>query len=476
VTTEQLTGGKLDPDGALRVILELCAVLRRRGLPIAPPEVMDATRALALVGLGDRALVREALAATLVKKTSNRAVFDEIFEQFFDPTKATPIDLFDRLRLEFSEAELDALRDILAAQASGALLGALLGAGGGGELTRLLRRPDVVRALDGLASPLQIGFYTQRALEMVGATQARSGLTALRAALRGALGDRGDALADALVRELERARDEVRAHVRRELDRRTLGRTADARKRRLEETAFTSLSDSEVEEVRLAVRRLAEKLRGKARVRRRKAEHGAMDLRRTLRHAWTTSGVPMVPVRRRKRRDRPKLVVLCDVSDSVRLAARFMLELVYALQELFSGTRSYVFVSDLGDVTALLQREPVQVAMRRIFAGEAVSLTSNSNYGAVLVAFEQAHLAKVDRRSTVVIIGDGRNNYQPDEAWVLQDLRRRARAILWINPERRGAWALGDSAMNKYAPHCTRVLEVACASELEEAARALVAM
>jgi uncharacterized protein with von Willebrand factor type A (vWA) domain len=153
-----------------------------------------------------------------------------------------------------------------------------------------------------------------------------------------------------------------------------------------------------------------------------------------------------------------------------------MLELVWALQELFAGTRSFVFVSELGEVSDLLRREPVGAALARIFAGEAISLASNSNYGAVLVQFWREQLQTVDRRSTVVVIGDGRNNYQPDESWALADVRRRARAVLWINPERRGAWNIGDSAMSKYLPHCTRVLEVACAAELEDAARALIAM
>jgi uncharacterized protein with von Willebrand factor type A (vWA) domain len=170
------------------------------------------------------------------------------------------------------------------------------------------------------------------------------------------------------------------------------------------------------------------------------------------------------------------LIVLCDVSDSVRLAARFMLELVYALQELFSGTRSFVFVSELGEVTKLFTREQVHNALARVFAGESVSLADNSNYGRMLRLFHEQHLSAVDRRTTIVVIGDGRNNYQADESWVLDDLRRRARAILWINPERRGSWSIGDSAMHKYAPACTRVLEVACAAELEEAARTLIAL
>jgi uncharacterized protein len=467
----------LDPDGMLRVVAELCAVLRRRGLPVAPPEVMDATRALAIIGLDDRASVREALATTLVKRSTDRGVFDAVFDRFFDPTHTAPIDFFDRLRAEgFTDDDIDALQQAISQMMEGSSLGALLGVGGAGELTRLLRRPDLLRALEGLTNPMQIGFFTQRAMDGVGLSKVRGAMPLLRQNLRGALGERGDALADRIEKELEATRSEVRDHVRRELDRRTIGDRDANKQKRLERTPFTSLSDAEVDEVRRSVRRLAEKLRGRARVRRKHAQRGAIDVRRTLRLSWKTAGVPMVPIRKRKRRDRPKLVVLCDVSDSVRLAARFMLELVYALQELFSGTRSFVFVSELGEVTKLFSHEAVGTALSRVFSGEAVSLSDNSNYGRVLRTFHDQHLAVIDRRTTVVVIGDGRNNYQADEAHLLDDLRRRARAVLWINPERRGSWSIGDSAMHKYAPACTRVLEVACAAELEEAARTLIAL
>jgi hypothetical protein len=472
-------GKRLDPDALLRLLSELCAVLRRRGLKVAPPELIDAARALSVCGLDERETVREALATTLIKRSSDRDVFDECFDAFFargtrDGRAAG--DLFERLRQDgFDDAELAALREILAADADAGTLAALLGAGGDAELTRLLLRPEVQRALEGLGSPLQIGFYTQRANEMVGLGRASGGLARLRAALRGALGPRGEAMADRLAKELDRARGDVRDFVRSEMQRRNAGAQADAKQRRLERTPFTSLSDAEVEEVRRAVRRLAEKLRGKARVRRRHARRGALDLRRTLRLSWKTAGVPTTPARKLRPRDRPRLVLLCDVSDSVRLAARFMLELVWALQELFADTRSFVFVSQLGEVTKLFRREPVSSALARVFGGEAVSLADNSNYGAVFARFWRDHQGLVDRRCTVVVIGDGRNNYQADEAWALASLRRRARALLWINPERRGSWGIGDSAMHRYAPECTKVLEVACAAELEEAARALIA-
>jgi uncharacterized protein with von Willebrand factor type A (vWA) domain len=187
-----------------------------------------------------------------------------------------------------------------------------------------------------------------------------------------------------------------------------------------------------------------------------------------------TGGVPCEIVRTRRRRDRPKLVVLCDVSDSVRAAAGFLLEFTYAAQELFERTRTFVFVSELGETTRLFEREPVRVAIDRAWRGGVVGAGENSNYGRALRAFEDRHLRELDRATTVVILGDGRTNYHDASPEVLGRIRARCRALLWLCPEPRGSWAVGDSAMPRYAPRCTAVYEVSCARDLEDAARRLV--
>jgi uncharacterized protein with von Willebrand factor type A (vWA) domain len=297
----------------------------------------------------------------------------------------------------------------------------------------------------------------------------------LRALLRDALGsDRADALADALAQELERADDKVRAHVRGRYEARVAELERERGERRLETTPFTALSDAEIEEVRRAVRRFAERLRGGARVRARRALRGRIDPHRTLRRALRTGGVPFAPARKQRRRDRPKLVLLCDVSDSVRAAACFLLEFTYAAQELFERARSFVFVSDLGETTQLFEREPVRVAIARAWGGGVVGAGDNSNYGRVLRSFEDRHLGELDRRTTVVILGDGRTNYHDAAAPVLDRIRERSRALLWLCPEPRGQWSQGDSAMASYAPKCTAVYEVRNAADLEQAARALL--
>jgi uncharacterized protein with von Willebrand factor type A (vWA) domain len=463
-----------DVRAALRVTDELLWVLRRTGFAIATSQAIDAVRAVRAVGFESRDLVRDALASVVVKRARDRARFDEAFDGFFarEPRRT----LGERLVAEgFTEVERDALRELLDAVASvspDAALGPLVRRGA--ELDRLLQLAGSAQMLDGMQSPLQAGFYTHRLLEQVGTWRAQDELAGLRIRLVDAMGEeRADAMVAALRREVQRAAEDVRSFVQGTLARREAeASTGDD----LLNSPLAALDDAEVEEVRRAVRAFVQRLRGGERVRRRRARKGRVDAHATLRRAMRTGGVPFMLARRARRRDKPRLVLLCDVSDSVRSVARFLLELTYAAQELFDRTRTFVFVSELGETTRLFAEQPIETALARAYSGGVVPVTHNSNYGRMLHAFEARVLSDVDRRTTVVILGDGRTNYQDDAAEVLDAVRARARAVVWLCPEPRPAGATGDSAMSRYAPRCTRVLEVRSARDLEAAARLVLAL
>jgi uncharacterized protein with von Willebrand factor type A (vWA) domain len=458
----------------LRVVDELLWSLRRSGFRIATSQAIDAARAVAEVGLEDRNAVKEALACVVVDRSRERARFDAVFDAFFssEPRRT----LWERLLASgFTETEIGALRELLESARAGADAGLAPLLHRGAELDRLFYLAGVTRALDSMQSTLQAGFFVHKVLAELGLPRAHDALAHLRSLLRDALGPRGDVLADALARELERAAEEVRDHVGRSFEGREREIEEARRGRTIETTEFTSLAEREIDEVRRAVRAFATRLSGGERVRRRRAERGRIDPHKTLRRALRTGGVPFSPARTKRRRDKPRLLLLCDISDSVRTVARFLLELCYAAQELFERTRSFVFVSELGETTELFAREPIAVALGHAYGGGVVSVASNSNYGRVLSAFEERHMRDLDRRTTVVVLGDGRTNYQGDGAEVLGRIRERARALVWLCPESRAGWSLGDSAMARYAPKCTRVLEVRTARELEEATRAVLA-
>lgn len=464
-----------DVRAVLRVVDELLWMLRRAGFAVATSQAIDAVRAVRAVGLGSREHLREALAAVIVQRARDRARFDATFDAYFarQPSRT----LWERLEAQgFTDAEQGALRELLDAYAAASPEGNLVALlQRGADLDRLLQLAGSARTLDALQSPLQAGFTTHKLLEQLGTWRSRDELAALRARLVDALGEeRAEALIVALKKELDLAADDVRTFVKDTLDERERERQAPPGE--LLSMPFASLDDAEVEEVRRAVRSFVQRLRGGERVRRRRSRRGRIDPHATLRRAMRTGGVPFRLARRARKRDKPKLVLLCDVSESVRGVARFLLELAFASQELFSGTRTFVFVSELGETTRLFATEPIEAALSRAWSGGVVPVTHNSNYGRVLRSFEERVLDDVDRRTTVVILGDGRTNYLDSAAEVLDAIRARARAVVWLCPESRVQWATGDSAMPRYAPKCTAVLEVRSARDLEEAARLVLSL
>jgi uncharacterized protein with von Willebrand factor type A (vWA) domain len=453
-----------DARAMVRVIDELLWRMRREGLAVPPSSAIDALAAVRAVGLEDRDVFRAALACVLVKDARERRPFDRAFDAFFSGARRGT--LAERLAAAgFSREEIAVLEETLRDLAGAEDLGLFLA--GGSDLDRVLALAGMTRVLSNLAGPLQRGFYAHRALDRAGATSARKALGALRTALRDALGERGDALADALAREVEASEDVVRDRVAARAEREELPRRGP-----IAERAIASLDHRELGEVRRAVRTFSARLRGAARVRKRRARRGRIDPHKTVRRALHTFGVPISPAHLRRRRDKPRIVLLCDVSDSVRDVAGLLLEFVYSAHDLFESTRSFVFVGDVGEATALFRRETAVRAIAAAHGGAVVPVTGNSNYGRALRTFTDRFRDAVDRRTTLVVLGDGRTNYQDDGAAALEQLRTRAKRVLWICPDPRERWSEGDSAMNRYAG-IVSVLEVRTARDLELAARKL---
>ncbi|MGH7768587.1 MAG: VWA domain-containing protein, partial [Candidatus Binatia bacterium] len=173
------------------------------------------------------------------------------------------------------------------------------------------------------------------------------------------------------------------------------------------------------------------------------------------------------PVRRRavpyparpEKKEKPQVVVLCDISDSVLNASRFMLQFVYSIQDLYSKVRSFVFVSDIGEVTRLFEENEIQRAIEMALRGDVIDVYSHSNFGRAFELFYREHFAAVTSKTTFLIIGDGRNNYNRANDWVLKEIRSKAKQLIWLNPESRMTWGYGDSEMDRYRPYCHVVEE-----------------
>lgn len=447
---------------------EFTALLRKNGVRTSTAEVMDAVRALSACGLSERDTVRSALATTLVKRQEDQAAFDELFELFFyqpgQILRRSQAPLVDALRQRgFSEDELERILAMIADQAAALDPTARMALGlRRTDLEMLLRLTGAQVDFGRLANPLQIGYFTQRILEQLRFSDAQTQIAQLGAQLSSALsggggGGRGGEVLEILQNNLGELRSTARAFVRNEFEKRNLRYTEEMRRDLLLHKPFAQMSQDELARLRREVERLSEKLRTQASLRPKQRRRGRLDIRRTLRHALASGGTPFVLRLRHRRVEKPRLCILCDISDSVRQVSRFMLHFVYTLQEMFSKVRTFVFVSELGEATDLFSRHELETAVSRALSGGVINVYANSNYGRAFSQFVDRHLESVTSRTTVIIIGDGRSNYFPPEAWTLERMRGRARHVLWLNPETPASWMFGDSAMRDYQPHTSRV-------------------
>jgi len=168
-------------------------------------------------------------------------------------------------------------------------------------------------------------------------------------------------------------------------------------------------------------------------------------------------GIPFRPVTVARREDKPRLVILADVSLSVRHTARFTLYLVHGLQRLFGQVRTFAFVADTVEVTDLFAEHPVERALDLVFGGDVLDVDADSDYGAAFGRFREEFPDTVTRRTTVVILGDGRGNGHDANMDVFEEMARRCKQLIWLTPERRNVWRLGRCDLPRYAELCDRV-------------------
>jgi uncharacterized protein with von Willebrand factor type A (vWA) domain len=228
-------------------------------------------------------------------------------------------------------------------------------------------------------------------------------------------------------------------------------------------------------ELEESLRRLARSLHGGLTHKRKVSSRGRIDSGRTMRRNMRFDGIPFVPVTVRRSEDKPRLVILTDVSLSVRATARFTLHLVHGLQSLFGQVRTFAFVADLVEVTDLFEDHPVEQALGLVFGGDVLDVDANSDYGAAFGTFHEDYGSAVDRRSTVIVLGDGRGNGNDPNLEAFAEITRRARETIWLTPEPRYSWGLGGCDLPGYAEYCSRVRVVRDLTGLETAAQEMAA-
>ena len=475
--------------------------LRAAGIPVSLTEHLDAAEALRHLPLEDRESLKYALGASLVKSSTHWRTYETAFEIYFSlrgpeygvdesgtgPDEAdregadrhdegsgvgagqgrgrgggggagmTPEELADLLYQALLGAN-DALLTAVARQAVARYSGMEPGRPVGGTyyLYRTLRNLDLDRVLGRLLDEAR-----QAASATAGDGGTGEGLTSLEERL----------LRDEYQSRIDRLQHEIENEIRRRLvaDRGSEALATSIRRPLPEDIDVMHATRDELVALRRALQPLSRKLAVRLARKRRHGRKGPLDFRTTVRRSLSTGGVPLEPRFRHPRPSKPEIVVIADISGSVASFARFTLHLVHAISSQFSKVRSFVFIDGIDEVTRFFEAadDPVEAVHRINTEADVIWVDGHSDYGHALTEFWERWGDELTPRTSVLLLGDARNNYHATNSWVVREIANRVRHVYWLNPEPRAYWNSGDSIVGEYAVHCDDVYECRTLRQLE---------
>jgi hypothetical protein len=447
-------------------ILQLISALRASGVRVSLAESTEAFSAVELMGVQDRQHFRLSLRSTLVKDVRDLPVFDKLFPLFFG-TGQPPMmggNSMDELTTEEAQLLAQALRQFaqdLRRQMERLMNGEPLSQE---ELDMLAQ----IAGLDNADDLREQNRMTQRMLRALSFPEVREALRELMEQLAQMGMDRGrlDQLRRIVAQNLQGIQDQVHQcaceRIAENLSERPPAEPMDG----LLNRPFQALSDAEKKQLQREVKRLAAALRTRIALRQKRAKSGHLDPKATIRANLKYHGVPM-EIRHRDRVRKPKIVVLCDVSTSMRFCSELMLSFLFALQGQVRKTHAFAFIDHLEyiseDFSGLNANGAIQSVLWRMPGGYY-----NTDLGWSLQNFDQGYMDTLNGRTTLIFVGDGRNNYNDPRLDLFTRMSRRAARTIWLNPEPPVLWH-GDSDMPRYAPLCSNVLKVSNLRELAEA-------
>ena len=458
--------------------------LRNAGLPVSLTENLDAMEAVKHIPIEDRDAFKYALATTLVKNEQHWKAFETVFEVYFS-LRGPEYNVLD----EDGEIDEDSLEEWMSQQMRG-----MGGQGSSEEMSPEEIAEMLFRALMNADEAMMAAMARAAVTQFAGMEPGRpvGGTYYLYRTLRNldldGMLDRlmeqsqerseGDmtSLEERLEREefenrIEDLKKEIESEIRRRLvaDRGVEAMAKTLRKPLPEDVDFMHASREEMANIRKAIQPLTRKPAARLARKRKHKRKGPLDFRATVRQSLSYGGVPAEPRFRNPRPNKPELIVVADISGSVAAFARFTLHLVYALQNQFSKVRSFVFIDGLDEVTHMFQdEEDITNAVHRVNTeADVVWVDGHSDYGHAFGVFWENYGSEISSKSTVMFLGDARNNYHATNAWVVKETAKKARSVFWLNPEPKSYWDTGDSVITEYSTHADGVFECRNLRQLE---------
>lgn len=444
-------------------IIRFIAALRSGGVRVSLAESADAFRAVENLGIQERDAFRLSLRATLVKEAPDLGTFEELFPLFFDGTEAPPLmNLTEDMTEEEAAMLAEALRQFgerLREMLERLLRGEQLSQEELEQLGQMvgLNHADDLRYREWMARRMQ------RALQFDQVRQAMDEIMQLMAQM-GMNKQRMEQMRQLIQANMQGLEEQLRQFAGQKIAQNMSEQRPEDAMDGLMDRPFNALSDDDMHKLRKEVRKLASLLRSRVALRQKRAKTGQLDAKATIRANLRHGSVPF-DIRHRDRKLKPKLVVICDISTSMRYCSELMLSLVYELQDLVTKTHAFAFIDHLEYITPDFQGNDANQAIGQVLVRMPPGHYS-TDLGHGLQNFADDYLDTIDSRTTLIMVGDGRNNYNDPRLDIFKLMARRSRRTLWLNPEMPMMWGTGDSDMLEYAPICDTILQVSTLAEL----------
>lgn len=432
---------------ATRTLTDFIRALRSADVQVSPAEAIDAAGAMNLIGYSDRTALKSALRPALAKSEAEAEAFDRLFDLYFARQASAP-----RPQDAATETADDTPppQDMLE----------LAQSGDEAAIQTAMERAGRASGVQDIRFSTQTAYYAQKMLKQLGVEQMEAKLLeALQART-----EEGEAQANDMIEARREMLMRARAHVEAQFDVFGQGATAAFREDVLTHKPISALDLADLKRMRVLVEKVAKRLAVKHSRRRRNRSTGQLDVRATLRANAGLGGVPFRLHWKQKKRDKAKILVICDVSSSVARYVRFLLLLLHSLGDVIPELRAFAFSARLGEVTDTLDSDRFEGVMEQILRDYGMGST---DYGQAFSDLKTSYPDAIDRRTSVIILGDGRSNYGDPRMDLFREICARAKRVIWLSPEPEAMWGTGDSELHRYAIHAHATARVATLADLE---------
>jgi|TARA_R110002167_G_scaffold13128_5_gene55416 uncharacterized protein with von Willebrand factor type A (vWA) domain len=457
----------------VRFVADFIGALREAGLQVSPAESLDALKAIKLLGLESRETSKTVLALTLVKRQADQVIYEELFDLYFagvGKANASNKESNNELNKEADKSESESsvkaqeaknnphssqadMSDWEGMQTSpNSSLGQALGKNK--DMSLAITQAAIDEKLSSIVLFTQKNYFAYKIMQRLGDEALSAEIRADANSLEHKSSPEHKRKQRELIKSRARLLEQVKDYVEQQYGIFAQHKGLKYREEYLQQAKLSQLDRLDYKLMQRLVQRAARKLASQHSRKRLTRKRGQLDVRKTIAANAAFDGALFHTRWKATRIERPKIVAICDVSGSVSRVARFLLLFLYSMQDVMPKVRSFVFASEMIEITELFKQQGIELALEEIMKRWGGLST---DYGKALAGFQSQALASIDKKTTVIMLGDARNNQGDGRSDIWEKVFRQSKRVLWLNPEQRNSWDSGDSIMSEYSPWCSSI-------------------